>query len=76
MQKEILVKREAIESFINRYPKVYEANKREGVIAHVELYSDRAYAYVYEYQNGARSLIAGSRSLYNRWVKSIEGGQK
>jgi len=76
MKKDILVKREAIESFINRYPKVYEANKLEGVIAHVKLYSKRAFAYVYEYKDGVRSLVMGSRSLYNRWIKSINGGQK
>jgi len=76
MKKQILVKREPIESFINRYPKVYEANKLEGVIAHVKLYSERAFAYVYEYKVGARSLVMGSRSLYNRWLKSINKGKE
>jgi hypothetical protein len=70
MKSNIKVKKTTTDEFKERYPQVYLHHKEASIVSEIQLFSERSFAYVFEFGNGLTSLVCGSRSLYNRWVKN------
>jgi len=67
LNPKIEVVRVEVEEIREKFPNLYRDLKARGVVATISLYSAKALAQAYEWQNGRISHVYGSRDLFDRF---------